>query len=248
MPYYQRRERTALGHARLVLCNSRRTAQDVHERLGDRAARTRVVYYGIDTSQFALVSAEDVRAAQTHARMAADRPVVLFVGALGDRRKGFDRCSRRGGCSAATRRGTRTCRGRPRVGAGDLAAPRGRARACQPDPLPGFRSDISRVIARVRRDGPSREIRGLRTRCARSHLPRYPRDCQRQGGDRRALSADRSAIPDRRCRGRTRIADRLQHWRSNVPSAAARIRPLSDRLRARTWRDMGAEIERAVTA
>jgi glycosyltransferase involved in cell wall biosynthesis len=44
------------------------------------------------------------------------------------------------------------------------------------------------------------------------------------------------------------IADRLSDWRHDIEDAAARIRPLSDRLRARTWSDMGAEIEQAITA
>ena len=38
------RERRALTHARVVLCNSERTARDVHERLGVAADRMRVVY------------------------------------------------------------------------------------------------------------------------------------------------------------------------------------------------------------
>jgi glycosyltransferase involved in cell wall biosynthesis len=44
------------------------------------------------------------------------------------------------------------------------------------------------------------------------------------------------------------IADRLRHWRSDIRGAVDAVRPLSDRLRARTWSDMGADIERAVTA
>ena len=89
--YYARRERAALGRARLVLCNSKRTAQDVHERIGIEAARTRVVYYGSDASQFSLVSEQERTASRRELGWPLDRPVALFVGALGDRRKGFDR-------------------------------------------------------------------------------------------------------------------------------------------------------------
>jgi glycosyltransferase involved in cell wall biosynthesis len=44
------------------------------------------------------------------------------------------------------------------------------------------------------------------------------------------------------------IAGRLTDWRKDIEGVAARVRPLSDRLRARTWSDMGKEIEQAITA
>src|SRR5205085_12670145 len=38
------------------------------------------------------------------------------------------------------------------------------------------------------------------------------------------------------------IADRALAWRRDTAGAAARVSPLSDRLRRRTWADMAAEI------
>jgi glycosyltransferase involved in cell wall biosynthesis len=46
----------------------------------------------------------------------------------------------------------------------------------------------------------------------------------------------------------TGIADRLLAWRRGIDSMAARLGPLSDRLRSRSWDDMGKDIVRAVTA
>src|SRR5262245_30068066 len=43
-------ERRALQAARLVICNSRRTARDVTDRVGVDPDRVRVVYYGTDAS------------------------------------------------------------------------------------------------------------------------------------------------------------------------------------------------------
>ena len=106
--YYARRERAALGRARLVLCNSKRTAQDVHERIGIEAARTRVVYYGSDASQFSLVS--DAGANRFAGASLAGRSIVLWRSssarwAIGAR--GSTVSSKPGRFCAATRRGTR---------------------------------------------------------------------------------------------------------------------------------------------
>jgi glycosyltransferase involved in cell wall biosynthesis len=85
--HYVAAERRAFKQARLVLCNSARTAEDVVTRVGVDPQRVRRVYYGVDSARF-----------RPHADQAAAKatlgygpsPLVLFVGALGDRRKGFD--------------------------------------------------------------------------------------------------------------------------------------------------------------
>jgi glycosyltransferase involved in cell wall biosynthesis len=86
---YLAQERQALERARVVICNSRRTAADVVN-AGVRPERARVVYYGIDAARFAPVDdLERDRARQTLS-LPGNRLLALFVGALGDRRKGFD--------------------------------------------------------------------------------------------------------------------------------------------------------------
>ena len=88
--YVLRRERLALGQARLVICNSERTRRDVVDRLGVAASRVRVVYYGVDPSRFDPAPPASRDAARAALGVPAGRRVALFVGALGDRRKGFD--------------------------------------------------------------------------------------------------------------------------------------------------------------
>jgi glycosyltransferase involved in cell wall biosynthesis len=88
--YVLKREREALAEARLTICNSARTQRDVIQRLGVDPARTRVLYYGTDPEQFHPFTRADRDNARRQLGIAPDRPVALFVGALGDRRKGFD--------------------------------------------------------------------------------------------------------------------------------------------------------------
>jgi glycosyltransferase involved in cell wall biosynthesis len=87
---YVRQERVALRRARVIVCNSQRTADDVVQCVGVDRDRTRVVYYGVDDAKFRPVNAEERAAARFRIGVHDDRPVALFVGALGDRRKGFD--------------------------------------------------------------------------------------------------------------------------------------------------------------
>lgn len=87
--YYLRRERAALRKAPLVICNSERTAEDVRRFYRVPESRLRVVYYGSDAVAFGPATAEERQQAKrelgTNGRLAA-----VFIGALGDRRKGFD--------------------------------------------------------------------------------------------------------------------------------------------------------------
>ncbi len=52
--------------------------------------RTHVVYYGIDAARFGAIDADERAAARRALACRRTRPLALFVGALGDRRKGFD--------------------------------------------------------------------------------------------------------------------------------------------------------------
>ena len=82
-------ERSALHKARVIIVNSERTRRDLTQKLGIDDAVIRTVYYGIDAERFSPPSEE--RRRQVRERLGfSDRPQVAFVGALGDRRKGFD--------------------------------------------------------------------------------------------------------------------------------------------------------------
>jgi glycosyltransferase involved in cell wall biosynthesis len=83
-------EKRALRAAQVVVCNSRRTYDDVIARTRVEPSRAHVVYYGCDSVRFSAVGAADRVAAKAALGLSTDRPLVGFVGALGDRRKGFD--------------------------------------------------------------------------------------------------------------------------------------------------------------
>src|SRR5205085_319238 len=72
------------------ICNSRRTRDDVIGRIGVQPSRVHVVYYGSDPVRFSAVNASDRVDAKRALGARTDRALVGFVGALGDRRKGFD--------------------------------------------------------------------------------------------------------------------------------------------------------------
>src|SRR5438552_2992563 len=82
-------EKIALSSARLVLANSERTRRDLVEHVGVDPAKIRVVYLGVDADKFRPLSPAE--RAQTRAELGwDDRPRAVFVGAMGDDRKGFD--------------------------------------------------------------------------------------------------------------------------------------------------------------
>jgi glycosyltransferase involved in cell wall biosynthesis len=247
--YYLARERAALTHARLVLCNSQRTARDVGERLGIASERMRVVYYGSDPDAFSLVTDRDRAAARHELGWSADRPIVMFIGALGDRRKGFDRVF------AAWRE---LCRDREwdadLVVAGQgrelsrwrrLAADAGLHRRIE---FLGFRSDVSRLLAAA--DvlvHPARyEAYGLGVHEALCRG--VPAIVAAAAGVAELYPQDLSDLLIQNVEDASEIADRLRRWRQDVTTAAVRVRTFGARLRSRDWHAMSEEIRLAVSA
>ncbi|MBV9122440.1 MAG: glycosyltransferase family 4 protein [Planctomycetes bacterium] len=83
-------ERKALHLARVIIANSARTRQDLVTKVAIPEQRVQVVYYGIDGERFRPVTLEERAALRAGLGWPQDRPVVAFLGALSDRRKGFD--------------------------------------------------------------------------------------------------------------------------------------------------------------
>ena len=83
-------ERRALRQARVVVTNSDRTRSDVVEHAGAAPERVHTVYYGTDADHHRPPTAAERIAARATLGWHDDVPGVAFVGALGDRRKGFD--------------------------------------------------------------------------------------------------------------------------------------------------------------
>jgi glycosyltransferase involved in cell wall biosynthesis len=87
---FVRLEAAALKAARVVLTNSQRTSRDVIERLGVPAARVRCVYLGVDPRIFCPADEGERATFRRELGWPGDRPQAVFVGALGDSRKGLD--------------------------------------------------------------------------------------------------------------------------------------------------------------
>lgn len=242
-PMDLRAERKAVHAARLVVCNSERTRCDVIEKLGVDPGRAVTVYYGIDPEQFHPVTPETRVELRARLGWLEARPIVLFIGALGDRRKGFDTlfaawqllCSERA-WDAVLRvigRGAELPFWEARVAAAGLT-----------DKIRffGFRADVPHLLQAA--DGlvhPARyEAYGLGVHEAiccglpaivsatAGVVERYP------AHSRELILSDPENVAE--------LVERLRHWRANLESFAVRVRPFSDQLRTRTWTDMARDI------
>jgi glycosyltransferase involved in cell wall biosynthesis len=87
---YAREDRAALRMARVVVTTCERNKRDLVEWLGIDPDRVRVVYYGTDPDVFHPAAGGEREALRARFGWPLDRPMLAFVGALGDRRKGFD--------------------------------------------------------------------------------------------------------------------------------------------------------------
>jgi glycosyltransferase involved in cell wall biosynthesis len=245
--YYLARERRALANARVVICNSRRTAADAIERVGVDPARVRTVYYGADARQLSAVSPDDRAAARRALGWSADRLVALFVGALGDRRKGFDRLfdawSRLAGGAAWDVDLVVAGEG------GELEAWRQRARGAGLErrvEFLGFRRDVPALIAAS--DllvHPARyEAYGLGVHEALCRG--IPALVSASAGVAERYPANLSDLLLQDPESVDELCDRLLRCRAQIDRLTRELGPFADALRGRSWDDMADEIVRAV--
>jgi glycosyltransferase involved in cell wall biosynthesis len=235
-------ERRALGAARVVICNSRRTRADLVERVGVDPSRAHVVYYGADP-RFEPADATARARAKAALALAADRPIALFVGALGDRRKGFDTLF----AAWAT-----LCRDRAwdvdLVVAGTgraLPGWRERTRAAGLDGrirLLGFREDVFTLVAAA--DvlvHPARyEAYGLGVHEALT--AGVPAMVSATAGVAERYPADLKALLIHDPEDPAALSDQLRAWRRDLETWRARVLPVAASLRARSWDDMSHDI------
>ncbi len=83
-------EKQVLPNARVVIANSQRTKQDLIEKLAIPEEKIQVIYYGIDPQIFYPASPTERAILRQQLGWSLDKNIVVFIGALGDRRKGFD--------------------------------------------------------------------------------------------------------------------------------------------------------------
>ena len=239
---YVAEEREALGNARLVVCNSNRTADDVVNLVGVARDRTRVVYYGIDPLRFGRVEAGERAAARRALGFPAARRLALFVGALGDRRKGFD-----------TLFGAwQTLCDRPEWDVDLVVVGMGaelgtwQARAARELPADrvrflGFRRDIPSILAAC--DvliHPARyEAYGLSVHEALCRG--LPAIVTATAGVAERYPAELNQLLLQDPESSSELAARLQSWRDE-PGVNGRVADFAARLRARTWDHMAREI------
>lgn len=236
-------ERDALRAATVVLCNSQRTARDVIDRVGVPASRVSVVYLGTDPDRFSPVDAAERAAARSALGRKDERPLVGFVGALGDRRKAFDTVFSAwvALCHRADWDADLIV-----VGAGaELEA--WKARAAETGVLDrmvflGFRSDVPHVLAAL--DAlvhPARyEAYGL---SAHEAICRgLPTLVSASAGIAERYSSELDDLLIANPDDPEELAARLQRWRTSVDRYDVATRQLAVRLRARTWDAMAEEI------
>jgi glycosyltransferase involved in cell wall biosynthesis len=83
-------ERKAFQSARVIIVNSERTKRDLIDKLAVPEQKLHRVYYGIDSQTFYPATQQERTVLRQQLGWAADKPIVVFIGALGDHRKGFD--------------------------------------------------------------------------------------------------------------------------------------------------------------
>lgn len=83
-------EREALQASRIAIVNSHLTRNHLIDLLDIDPLKIKTIYYGIDASVFYPAAADEREKLRLEYGWDLDRPIVTFIGALGDRRKGFD--------------------------------------------------------------------------------------------------------------------------------------------------------------
>lgn len=84
------KEKQVLSGSRLIFTNSNRTRRDIIEKVGISGRSIYPVYYGNDPEEFRPATEGEYATPRSELGFGADRRLVAFVGALSDRRKGFD--------------------------------------------------------------------------------------------------------------------------------------------------------------
>jgi glycosyltransferase involved in cell wall biosynthesis len=236
-------EKKALAAARIVIANSDRTRSDLTGGLGLAEERVRTVYYGNNEGEFSPPSTGQQRDARVALGWDPDRLTAVFVGGLGDQRKGFDVAFGAWQeliCRAdwdvdlvALGVGSELEFWRSRVAAQGLGE---RIR------LLGFTPEMSRVMTAADllisptryeayglgvHEALCRGIPAFVTRTA-GIAERYPRELDELLLDAPPTVAD--------------LAGRLQRWRAAREDYHDRVAKFSAQLRERSWADMAREI------
>lgn len=236
-------ERAALKQAHVVIANSELTRRNVIEHFGVAAERVNTVYLGIDPEKFRPPTEDERKQAREKLGWSNEKPVVAFIGALGDRRKGLDKvfAAWQALCSD------------PKwdvdlavVGTG-AELPAWKARTVQAGleariHFLGFREDVPTILAAcdalvapTRYEAYGQGVHealccglpALVTQTA-GVAERYPTELQD------LLIPDPENVDD--------LVERLRGWHQRTEHYRRGVAALSEKLRAHSWTDMAAQI------
>ncbi len=237
-------ERAALGMAQMLITTCEKNRNDLISTFGISGERIAVVNYGTDPDVFRPATPDERAESRSKLGWPADRPVYLFVGALGDRRKGFDTLFAAWSMLCA----------RPDWDADLLVVGDGAERAIWEAKAAG-----AGLAERIRFLGFRRDVPDLFRACDAHVLPsRYegyslvtqealccgvPAFVTRTAGIAERFEgelADALLIPDPD--DAPGLADRLLVWRNRADSARPVLQAFSARLRSFTWDHMAERI------
>jgi glycosyltransferase involved in cell wall biosynthesis len=238
----RRRERQALQQAALVVANSDSTRRALIERVGVVPGRIHTVYLGSEPSWDAAGALER-SAARAALQLPPDRPVVLFVGAMGtDINKGFDVLWRSWLELVATGAwdGSLVVVGGGWRVAG-WRAEAGRSPAAGTVRFLGFTHDVREALAAgdllvspVRYESYGLNVHEALCRGLAVMVTRTAGVAERFDDGMTEALLPEGVTP-------RQLAERLRVWRGDVDGWRARAAPTGAQLRARTWVDMAAE-------
>ena len=227
----------------MVVANSQRTRRDVIEHVGVSGDRVRTVYYGVDSSAFRPASDDERARAREALEWRGEHRRVAFVGALADRRKGFD----------VVYDAWRTLSASPSwdahlvvVGAGaELPAWRERAFRDGLDgrvAFLGFRNDVPRIlsacdalVAPTRYEAYGAGVHEALCCALPSLVTSTAGVAERYPDELRPLLLENPESADD-------LVAALLRWREKAPEWREKVRQLSVTLRAWSWDDMAREI------
>jgi glycosyltransferase involved in cell wall biosynthesis len=240
-PLVLRGEKRLLRRAEVVIANSARTRADLIDKVGVRPERVVVVYYGID-QRFRPAVEEDRSVLRAELGL-RNVPTLVFVGALGDRRKGFDTL-----LDAWRELGTEWDASLLVIGRGaELARWKERtirAGLAGSVTFTGFRDDVPRImraadciVAPTRYEAFGQAVHEALSCGLPAIVSAQAGVVERMEGNPQlsTLLLDDPESP-------SEIRTRLMKWRSNIDFYHQSAIRLSDDLRQRTWDVMSSEI------
>lgn len=236
-------ERPALLSAEVIMTNSERTKRDLIDSLAIASQRIHTVYYGIEPQLFYLASLNERNQLRQQLGWFLEKPIVVFIGALGDRRKGFDTLfsAWQRLCSSSDWDANLVV-----IGSGaELPQWQRRAESAGISSrinFLGFRSDVPSLLrAADCLVAPTRyEAYGLGVHEAL--CCGLPALVSSKAGIAERYPSQLSDLLLPNPEDAVDLAARLRHWRKNVDTYSNLINSFSEELRSYTWDDMAKNL------